>query len=72
MSCHSATPTDDIFKVAPNGVVYDTPEDVQRKASLIKTRAVDTPSMPFGNKTGMTDAERALLGAWIDEGAVIP
>ena len=72
VSCHSATPTDDIFKVAPNGVVYDTPEDVQRKASLIKTRAVDTPSMPFGNKTGMTDAERALLGAWIDEGAVIP
>ena len=72
VSCHSTNPTDDVFTVAPNGVVYDTAEDVQRKASLIKTRAVDTPSMPFGNKTGMTDAERALLGAWIDAGAVIP
>ncbi len=71
-SCHSATPTDDVFKVAPNGVVYDTPADVSRMSSAIKSRAVDTTSMPFGNKTGMTDEERALLGAWIAQGAVIP
>jgi uncharacterized membrane protein len=25
--------------------------------------------MPLGNLTHMTDAERALLGTWIDQGA---
>jgi uncharacterized membrane protein len=30
---------------------------------------VDTNAMPLGNKTGMTAHERALLGAWIAEGA---
>lgn len=72
VSCHSATPTDDVFQVAPNGVVYDTPEQAAAKAGLIKQRAVDAPTMPLGNKTGMTDAERALLGAWVEAGAPIP
>jgi uncharacterized membrane protein len=31
----------------------------------IEARAVLTHDMPFLNKTGMTDAERAALGAWI-------
>ncbi len=72
VGCHSAHPTDDVFQQAPNGVMYDTPEQVQAKAGLIKARAVDTPTMPMGNKSGMTDAERARLGAWIDAGAPIP
>jgi uncharacterized membrane protein len=70
--CHSASPTDDVFKVAPNGVIYDTPEQAAAKAILIKQRAVDTPTMPLGNKTNMTDAERAKLGAWVEAGAPIP
>ncbi len=70
--CHSANPTDDIFKVAPLGVKYDTPAEIRAKATLIKTRTVDTKTMPFGNKTGMTDDERALLGRWIDAGAPGP
>jgi uncharacterized membrane protein len=28
--------------------------------------------MPLGNTTGMTDAERQRLGAWIEAGAQIP
>ena len=28
-------------------------------------------TMPFGNKTGMTDEERELLGRWIEQGAII-
>ena len=68
-SCHSAAPTDKIFSAAPNGVVFDSMEDVQRHALSIKARAVDTNSMPLGNTTGMTDDERAILGAWITEGA---
>jgi len=72
VGCHSANPTDPIFTIAPNGVVYDTPEQVSSKASAIQQRAVDTPTMPLGNRTGMTDAERATLGAWIAGGARIP
>ncbi|MBK9714112.1 MAG: urate hydroxylase PuuD [Kouleothrix sp.] len=69
--CHSATPTDDQFTVAPAGVTFDTPERIQSLAARIKERAVISKTMPFGNKTGITDEERALLGAWIDQGAKI-
>jgi uncharacterized membrane protein len=72
VACHSATPTSTVFTVAPLGVMYDTPEQVATKASLIKTRAVDTKSMPLLNETKMTDEERAVLGAWIAAGAKIP
>jgi uncharacterized membrane protein len=30
-----------------------------------------TQTMPLGNKTGMTEAERDLLGRWLDQGAPI-
>ena len=69
IECHSATPTDATFTVAPAGVMFDTPEQIQRMAARIKERAVVTKTMPFNNKTGITDAERALLGAWVDQGA---
>ncbi len=68
-TCHSAAPTDKVFSAAPNGVMFDTLEDVQRHAASIKARAVDTMSMPLGNTTGMTKEERAILGVWITEGA---
>jgi len=71
IECHSATPTDATFTVAPVGVMFDTPEQIQRMAARIKERAVITKTMPFNNKTGITDAERALLGAWVDQGANI-
>jgi uncharacterized membrane protein len=72
LGCHSKTPTDEIFKIAPLGVMYDTPAQIRAKATQIKLRAVDTKTMPFGNKTGMTDDERALLGRWIEAGAPGP
>jgi uncharacterized membrane protein len=28
--CHSQTPTNEMYKVAPNGVTYDTPEQICR------------------------------------------
>lgn len=71
VSCHSQTPTDDVFKVAPLGAMYDTPEQIKGYADKIKARAVDAKTMPLGNKTQMTDEERALLGRWIDQGASI-
>ncbi len=71
VTCHSESPTDAVFTVAPQGVAYDTPEQIQAKAALIKQRAVTTPTMPLANQTGMTEVERITLGRWIDQGARI-
>jgi uncharacterized membrane protein len=69
VQCHSAKPTHPVFTTAPNGVMYDTPEQVAAKAAMIKVRAVDTATMPLANETHMTAEERATLGSWIDGGA---
>jgi uncharacterized membrane protein len=68
-ACHSARPTHRGFPAPPAGVAYDTPEDIRRHAPRIYERAVATHSMPLGNETGMTQAERDTLGAWIKAGA---
>ena len=64
-TCHSAQPTDDSFTTAPQGVVLDTPEQIRTQADAIEQQAVRTRAMPLGNKTGMTDEERELLGRWV-------
>ncbi len=69
VSCHSATPTDDIFRAAPNGVAFDTPESIRIRAEAIKQRTILLKNMPLANKTGMTETERELLARWIDQGA---
>jgi uncharacterized membrane protein len=71
LSCHSHAPTDDVFRAAPNGVTFETPESIRARAEPIRTRVVLTRTMPLGNKTGMTDAERDLLGRWLEQGARI-
>jgi uncharacterized membrane protein len=65
--CHSAHPTK--VDVAPMGLVFDTPKEIHAQASLIEQVAVTTKVMPLGNETGMTQAERDTLGAWIQQGA---
>ncbi len=60
--CHSSTPTDDIFKVAQGGVMFDSWQDVERWKPRILARAVASGDMPFLNKTKMTDEERQQLG----------
>jgi uncharacterized membrane protein len=69
VSCHSTTPTDDIFRAAPNGVAFDTPESIRLRAETIKQRTVLLKNMPLANKTGMSEIERETLGRWIDQGA---
>lgn len=71
LSCHSSQPTDDVNKVAPNGVKYDTPEEIVKMKDKIMQRTVMTKSMPQNNKTGMTPEERALIGCWIEQGAKV-
>ena len=69
VQCHSATPTDDVYKVAPNGVMYDTPEDIVKKKDLIMQRVVLTKTMPQNNKTNITEEERNTIRCWIEQGA---
>jgi uncharacterized membrane protein len=71
LPCHSQYPSDDVFTMAPNGVTFDAPEQIVRRADRIKERAVVQQTMPFANKTGMTDAERAVLARWIEAGAAL-
>lgn len=69
VSCHSTTPSDVSLGVMPAGVAFDTPEQIHNLAARIKERAIATRTMPPGNKTRMTDQERALLARWLDQGA---
>ncbi|GGB92293.1 membrane protein [Marinobacterium zhoushanense] len=64
-TCHSATPTDKVFTAAPSGIIFDREDQVRGLIDRIEARAVLTHDMPFMNKTGMTDEERAKLGGWI-------
>jgi uncharacterized membrane protein len=67
--CHSDRTTIPAFPIAGGGVELDTVAQMQRYAERIKIRVVMQRNMPLLNVTGMTDAERALLGAWVDSGA---
>lgn len=69
ITCHSSAPTEPMFPTAPNGVMFDSPEQIQKMAPRIKERVVVNRTMPFINKTGMAEEERTLLGRWVDEGA---
>jgi uncharacterized membrane protein len=57
-TCHSGA-------AAPLGVRLETREQIEARADDIERQAVLTQAMPPGNATGMTDAERDLLTAWI-------
>jgi uncharacterized membrane protein len=44
--------------------MFDDRAQIESRAARIRERAFVTRTMPPANKTGITDAERALLGAW--------
>ena len=67
--CHSLHPRSTQFTSAPAGVLLDTEAQIVAQAAQIKAVAVDSHVMPLGNVTHMTEAERRLLGQWIDGGA---
>lgn len=69
IECHSAHPTSKLFPIAPNGMKFDTPDEIKMAAAKIKLMAVDTQAMPLGNLTQMTAEERATLAAWLAQGA---
>lgn len=72
LGCHSATPLQPGFPVAPKGVVFDRPEDIERQAAAIHQQVVQTRVMPLGNLTGMTDEEREIVAAWVQGRGATP
>jgi uncharacterized membrane protein len=71
IQCHSSKPTDNVYTAAPNGVKYDTPQEVVAKKQLIMQRVVITRTMPQNNKTNMTPEEREEIRCWIEQGAAL-
>ncbi len=69
LQCHSSKPTDDVQIVPPNGIIFETPEQIAKYSDRIMFRVVQTKTMPQANKTGITDDERSLIGRWIEQGA---
>ncbi len=62
--CHSTTPTQPGFNAPPAGVLMDDRESIVG-ASQQMYSAVTSNYMPLANITGMTEAERAALIAWL-------
>jgi uncharacterized membrane protein len=60
--CHNA-------QLAQKGVQLHTPEAVLKNATAIYQQAVLSKAMPMNNATQITEAERAVLGAWVLAGA---
>ena len=69
VTCHSATPTQPGFPVAPLGMMMNTPEQISARSEDIHEQAVVLKVMPLGNMTQITDDERALIDAWYKAGA---
>jgi len=71
IQCHSSKPTDNVYTAPPNGVKYDTPQEIVAKKELIMQRVVLTKTMPQNNKTNMTPEERDAIRCWLEQGASI-
>jgi uncharacterized membrane protein len=63
--CHGA-------QVQMKNVRLDTPATVKQHAQAVYQQAVVTKLMPMNNSTGITEAERALIGQWFQDGAKTP
>ncbi len=60
--CHGA-------QVQMKNVRLDSPDALRQHAQAVYQQAVVTKVMPMNNSTGITDAERALIGQWFQAGA---
>jgi uncharacterized membrane protein len=65
LSCHASRPTDDLFKIAPAGAVFETEAQITTYKDKIYQRVVVEKNMPFSNRTGISDEERDLIGRYV-------
>lgn len=62
--CHARAPTQVGFAAPPAGIILESAADVERHAARIFAATVVTRTMPVGNLTAMTEAERSAIAAW--------
>ena len=67
--CHMNSPVWPGLHGAPNNVVLDNSDSINRHARMIDINAVRSHAMPPGNLTQMTPQERLILAAWLAAGA---
>ena len=66
LQCHSTHNTDDTWKVAPKGSIFETEQQIIQNKKKMR-RQVRMKVMPLGNKTNMTETERAMLVKYLTE-----
>ena len=66
--CHAQSPTQPGVSSPPAGVVLETSAQIAARADAIR-QLVESKTMPQGNVTQMTSEERALVVAWVTQGA---
>ena len=59
-------------QVQMKNVRLDSPEAAKQHAQAVYQQAVVARTMPMNNSTGITEAERALIGEWFRQGAKAP
>ena len=64
LTCHAAQPSHPAFPAPPAGVVFDNDQQIVADAERIYQQTVVTRAMPIGNLTGISEEERAVIGAW--------
>jgi uncharacterized membrane protein len=62
--CHGA-------QLQMKNVRLDTPEALKQHAASVYQQTVLTKLMPLNNATGITEAERAAVGQWFQQGAQV-
>lgn len=63
--CHATHPSHAGFDQPPKGLVFTGTADLHAHAAQIIAQAVNSNTMPLGNETGITAAERQKLGAFL-------
>ena len=59
-------------QVQMKNVRLDTPQALKQHAQAVHQQSVVARTMPMNNSTGITEAERALIGQWFQAGAKVP
>jgi uncharacterized membrane protein len=67
VNCHSPSPEFAGLTSAPLGVELDSEEKMYKHAERVNQTVVILRTMPLGNFTQMTDAERQQIASWFEE-----
>ena len=65
-SCHAKKPVNTAFISAPLGIELDSMDGLRLNAERVYQATVINRTMPLGNLTQMTDAERHAIANWFE------